>query len=51
MLATIQYRRVSTQSQGNSGLGLEAQQTTLDNYYNTIEGGVEVVHDFVEIQP
>jgi DNA invertase Pin-like site-specific DNA recombinase len=46
----VQYRRVSTQSQGKSGLGLDAQQTILENYYRTIENGVEVLADFVEVQ-
>ena len=50
MLKVIQYRRVSTVGQGQSGLGLEAQQNILSNYYRTVEGGVEVIADFVEVQ-
>ena len=50
MLRFVEYRRVSTQTQGKSGLGLEAQKTILENYYKTLDDNIEVIADFVEIQ-
>lgn len=43
----VAYYRVSTQKQGESGLGLEAQQETVRKYLN---GGGALVTQFVEIE-
>jgi len=44
----VLYRRVSTDEQGRSGLGLEAQKRDLDLYLAAQEGAV-VVADLVEV--
>jgi DNA invertase Pin-like site-specific DNA recombinase len=44
----VSYFRVSTQKQGNSGLGLEAQQAMVRNYLNG--GNWKVVAEFVEVE-
>jgi DNA invertase Pin-like site-specific DNA recombinase len=44
----VLYRRVSTDEQGRSGLGLEAQKRDLELYLATREGA-EVVADLVEV--
>jgi len=44
----VAYFRVSTQKQGQSGLGLEAQKQTVLNYLNG--GDWELVGEFVEIE-
>jgi DNA invertase Pin-like site-specific DNA recombinase len=44
----ISYLRVSTQRQGRSGLGLEAQQETVANYLNG--GKWELVEEVVEVE-
>ncbi len=44
----VLYRRVSTDEQGRSGLGLDAQKRDLDLYLATQEGA-EVVADLVEV--
>lgn len=44
----IAYHRVSTQKQGLSGLGLEAQKQTVLNYLNG--GSWELIQEFVEIE-
>ena len=47
MTLYVAYFRVSTASQGRSGLGLAAQRTKIDEF---LEVGDEVVAEFVEIQ-
>lgn len=44
----VQYIRVSTQKQGRSGLGLEAQQSMIADYANRI--GAKIVGEFVEVE-
>lgn len=44
----ISYIRVSTQKQGQSGLGLEAQQAAVANYLNG--GQWELIAEYVEIE-
>lgn len=44
----VSYFRVSTQKQGRSGLGLEAQRTAVDSYIASVRG--EVVAEFTEIE-
>jgi DNA invertase Pin-like site-specific DNA recombinase len=44
----IGYARVSTARQGQSGLGLEAQQSAIDAYAN--QNGGETVKTFIEIE-
>jgi len=44
----ISYVRVSTQKQGASGLGLEAQKQAVESYIN--ESGAELVAEFVEVE-
>ena len=44
----VSYLRVSTDAQGRSGLGLEAQQAAVSNYLNG--GSWELVDSFVEVE-
>ena len=44
----ISYLRVSTSRQGNSGLGLEAQRKSVDDYLNG--GHWKLVKEFVEVE-
>jgi len=44
----IAYMRVSTARQGRSGLGLEAQQTTIQRFCEA--EGVEIVREHVEVE-
>lgn len=44
----VMYRRVSTQEQGSSGLGLAAQQMHIENYLEPLNANV--VGDFIDIQ-
>ena len=44
----VTYYRVSTQKQGKSGLGLEAQRKAIEEYLNG--GNFEVLEEFVEVE-
>ena len=44
----ISYLRVSTDRQGKSGLGLDAQRTAVANYLNG--GDWQLVGEFVEVE-
>lgn len=44
----IAYYRVSTNKQGKSGLGLEAQQASVTDYLATTSG--ELINEFTEVQ-
>jgi len=44
----ISYHRVSTEQQGRSGLGLEAQKKAVADYLNG--GEWELLHEFVEVE-
>ena len=44
----ISYLRVSTAAQGRSGLGIEAQRTSVDSYLN--DGDWELVAEYVEVE-
>lgn len=46
MTKFVSYYRVSTQKQGNSGLGLEAQKSTIQNYLK----GTEPIAEFTDIE-
>ena len=43
----VSWRRVSTQKQGRSGLGLEAQETIINYFVNEAQG--ELIADFHEV--
>lgn len=45
----VAYHRVSTDKQGQSGLGLEAQENAINNYV-TSKDGAEIVASFTEIE-
>src|SRR5215831_4556645 len=47
-LPVIAYYRVSTQQQGRSGLGLEAQQAAVESYVRSIGG--TITHRFTEVE-
>ncbi|MFN9544724.1 MAG: recombinase family protein, partial [Alphaproteobacteria bacterium] len=44
----ISYLRVSTDKQGRSGLGLEAQREALAGYLNVVSW--QLVNEFVEVE-
>ncbi len=46
-IKVVQYFRVSTKRQGESGLGLEAQQSYLSHFLNN--SNVEIIETFVEV--
>jgi DNA invertase Pin-like site-specific DNA recombinase len=48
MKAAIAYIRVSTQKQGKSGLGLEAQQALIQRFAD--QEGLQIVQSFTEVQ-
>lgn len=43
----VSYRRVSVEEQGKSGLGLEAQATTIQRYVDGVDGSV--IAEYVEV--
>ena len=46
----VVYRRVSTEEQGKSGLGLAAQSKEIENYLgNFSKQPYEVINDYVEV--
>jgi DNA invertase Pin-like site-specific DNA recombinase len=44
----IIYLRVSTKAQGDSGLGLEAQLSAVENY--TKANGMTIIHRYTEVE-
>lgn len=44
----VAYRRVSTQKQGRSGLGLEAQETAIREY--AVASGARIIGEFTEVE-
>jgi DNA invertase Pin-like site-specific DNA recombinase len=46
----VSYLRVSTDRQGQSGLGLEAQRNAVATYVNSLTGSAEIVQEFVEVE-
>ena len=44
----ISYYRVSTQRQGNSGLGLEAQRTAVVRFAEA--EGLQIIAEFTEVE-
>jgi DNA invertase Pin-like site-specific DNA recombinase len=46
----VAYLRVSTNRQGESGLGLEAQRSAVVNFVGSLKGEAEIVKEFVEIE-
>jgi DNA invertase Pin-like site-specific DNA recombinase len=48
MKTAVAYIRVSTQRQGKSGLGLEAQQAIIERF--AAQEGIEIAQSFVEVQ-
>ena len=47
-MRTVAYYRVSTSEQGRSGLGLEAQKTTVGEYL--LRNGATLVAEFTEVE-
>lgn len=46
----VSYLRVSTNRQGESGLGLEAQRAAVINFVGSLNGQAEIVKEFVEVE-
>jgi DNA invertase Pin-like site-specific DNA recombinase len=46
----VAYIRVSTNRQGESGLGLEAQRLAVNNFVRSQGTGAEIVREFVEVE-
>lgn len=46
----VTYLRVSTDRQGESGLGLEAQRSAVQNFVGSMKMNAEIVREFVEIE-
>ena len=46
----VSLLRVSTNRQGESGLGLEAQRAAVINYVASLKGQAEIVKEFVEVE-
>lgn len=46
----VSYLRVSTNRQGESGLGLEAQRAAVVNFVQSLKGGAEILKEFVEVE-
>ena len=50
MQAAIGYSRVSTQEQGRSGLGIEAQREAVAQYVASVKGGRIIAPEFIEVE-
>src|SRR5688572_13108400 len=48
MQKLVSYYRVSTKKQGQSGLGLEAQKATVENYAS--QTGAKILREFTEVE-
>ena len=46
----VSLLRVSTNRQGESGLGLEAQRAAVINFVGSLKGQAEIVKEFVEVE-
>jgi len=46
----VSYIRVSTNRQGHSGLGLDAQRLAVTNFIRSQGAGAEIVKEFIEIE-
>jgi DNA invertase Pin-like site-specific DNA recombinase len=46
----VSYLRVSTNRQGESSLGLEAQRAAVINFVGSLKGEAEIVQEFVEVE-
>jgi DNA invertase Pin-like site-specific DNA recombinase len=48
MKSAVAYYRVSTQRQGRSGLGLDAQRAAVSRFAET--EGITLLHEFTEVE-